>query len=45
MDAQYDVRDSACRSEADRLTTEIMNKTEIPSSERSQHMLEFMQSG
>ena len=43
MDAQYDVRDSACRSEADRLTTEIMNKTEIPSSERSQHMLESMQ--
>ena len=43
MDAQYDAGDSPYRSEADRLTTEIMNKTEIPSSERSQHMLESMQ--
>ena len=43
MDAQYDAGDSLYRSEADRLTTEIMNKTEIPSSERSQHMLESMQ--
>ena len=43
MDAQYDAEDSLYRSEADRLTTEIMNKTEIPSSERSQHMLESMQ--
>lgn len=43
MDAQYDAGDSLYRSEADRLTTEIMNKPEIPSSERSQHMLESMQ--
>ena len=43
MDAQYDAGDYACRSEAGRLATEIMNKTEIPSSERSQHMLESMQ--
>lgn len=43
MDAQYDAEDSLYRSEADRLTTEIINKTEIPSSERSQHMLESMQ--
>lgn len=43
MDAQYDAGDFLYRSEADRLTTEIMNKTEIPSSERSQHMLESMQ--
>ena len=43
MDAQYDAGDSLYRSEADRLTTEIMNKTEIPSRERSQHMLESMQ--
>ena len=43
MDAQYDAGDYACRSEAGRLATEIMNKTEIPSSDRSQHMLESMQ--
>lgn len=43
MDAQYDAGDSACRSEADRLATEIMKKTEMPSSDRSQHMLESMQ--
>ena len=43
MDAQYDARDYACRNEAGRLATEIMNKTEIPSSDRSQHMLESMQ--
>mgnify|MGYP002607438579 FL=1 len=43
MDAQYDAGDYACRNEAGRLATEIMNKTEIPSSDRSQHMLESMQ--
>ena len=43
MDAQYDAGDYACRSEADRLATEIMKKTEMPSSDRSQHMLESMQ--
>ena len=43
MDAQYDAGDYACRSEADRLVTEIMKKTEMPSSDRSQHMLESMQ--
>ena len=42
-DAQYDAGDYACRNEAGRLATEIMNKTEIPSSDRSQHMLESMQ--
>lgn len=43
MDAQYDAGDYACRNEAGRPATEIMNKTEIPSSDRSQHMLESMQ--
>lgn len=43
MDAQYDAGDYACRNEAGRLATEIMNKTEIPSSDCSQHMLESMQ--
>lgn len=43
MDAQYDAGDYACRNEAGRLATEIMKKTEIPSSDRSQHMLESMQ--
>ena len=43
MDAEYDAGDFVYRSEADRLATEIMNKTEIPSSDRFQHMLESMQ--
>lgn len=43
MDAQYDAGDYACRSEADRLATEIMKKTEMPGSDRFQHMLESMQ--
>lgn len=43
MDAQYDAGDFVYRSEADRLATEIMNKTEIPSSDRFQYMLESMQ--
>lgn len=43
IDAQYDAGDYAGRSEADRLATEIMKKTEMPSSDRSQHMLESMQ--
>lgn len=43
MDTEYDAGDFVYRSEADRLATEIMNKTEIPSSDRFQHMLESMQ--
>ena len=43
MEAQYDAGDFVYRSEADRLATEIMNKTEIPSSDRFQYMLESMQ--
>ena len=43
MDAHYDAGDFVYRSEADRLATEIMNKTEIPSSDRFQYMLESMQ--
>ena len=43
MDTQYDAGDFVYRSEADRLATEIMNKTEIPSSDRFQYMLESMQ--
>ena len=40
---QYDARDTIYRNEADRLAAEVMQKTEVPYSDRTQHMLESMQ--
>ena len=40
---QYDARDTIYRNEADRLAAEVMQKTEVPCSDRAQHMLESMQ--